>query len=302
MTREHPAPAAEELGVAVPGGELAVLRWPAADPAAPTVLALHGVTGNGLAFGLLARELAGRATLVAPDLRGRAGSAGLGGPYGIARHAADAAVAIDRLLGGRPTVVLGHSMGAWVSTVLAVHHPALVRRLVLVDGALAFPLPAGVTHGEVLDAVLGPAVARLSMTFANWPAYRDFWQRHPAWSSLDTAAADAYLARDLTGAAAGYRSSCVVPAVELDSTQLLVDPEVTGAVHRLPCPAELLWADRGPLDDGQALYDAQRLARSAPAGLTCTRVPDTNHYSILLGPAGVPLVARRTLAALGAAD
>ncbi|NED77479.1 alpha/beta hydrolase, partial [Streptomyces sp. SID9944] len=34
----------EELRVPVPGGELAVLRWPAAAPGAPVVLALHGIT------------------------------------------------------------------------------------------------------------------------------------------------------------------------------------------------------------------------------------------------------------------
>ncbi|WP_372337635.1 hypothetical protein [Streptomyces sp. MK5] len=41
-------PAYEELDVPVPGGKLAVSRRPAHDPGAPVVLALHGITANGL--------------------------------------------------------------------------------------------------------------------------------------------------------------------------------------------------------------------------------------------------------------
>ncbi|MEU6476573.1 alpha/beta fold hydrolase [Streptomyces sp. NPDC047017] len=53
------------------GGDLTVPRRPAADPGAPVVLALHGITANGLMWARVAHHLAGRVTLVAPDLRGR---------------------------------------------------------------------------------------------------------------------------------------------------------------------------------------------------------------------------------------
>ncbi|MER6985207.1 hypothetical protein ABT317_51805, partial [Streptomyces carpinensis] len=51
----------EELGVPVDGGELAVLRWPAGDPGAPVVLAVHGITANALSWARVAHHLAGRA-------------------------------------------------------------------------------------------------------------------------------------------------------------------------------------------------------------------------------------------------
>lgn len=71
---------------------MAALRWPARDPgAAPVIVALHGITANALSWAAVARHLDGRATLIAPDLRGRAASAGLPGPYGIAAHAEDTA-------------------------------------------------------------------------------------------------------------------------------------------------------------------------------------------------------------------
>lgn len=289
----------EEVAVAVPGGELAVLRWPGAEPGAPVVLALHGITANGRAWELVARELAGRVTLLAPDLRGRAGSAGLGGPYGMARHADDMASVLRQLAGGAgPVVVAGHSMGAFVTTRLAVRHPELVRRVVLVDGGVGFPLPTG-TGPEALAAMLGPAVARLTMTFADVAAYRAFWQAHPAWPSLDETVAQAYLLRDLTGSEPLLRSGCEREAVEADGTQLLLDPQAAAAVRQLPCPAELLWAERGLFDEPEAVYDEKRLARAELTGpdLALRQVRGSNHYSILMGRAGAPLVAERILAA-----
>ncbi|MGW2375218.1 alpha/beta fold hydrolase [Kitasatospora sp. NPDC001683] len=286
----------EELTVPVPGGDLAVLRWPAGRPGAPTVVAVHGITANGLAWYEVARRLAGRVTLLAPDLRGRSASRSVAGPYGLARHADDVAALITAL-GMGPVVVAGHSMGAWVTALTAVRHPELVRRVVLVDGALTFPLPEGVREEDALAAVLGPALARLSMTFPDRAAYREFWQRHPAFDGQWSDGVDAYTQRDLVGAEPELRSSCVLEAVRIDGAQVMLDREAAEAVHRLPCPAELLWAERGLLDEPQGLYDHQRIGLSGldrervPASL----VPGTNHYSILWGQAGADRIVSRLL-------
>ncbi|WP_380286275.1 alpha/beta fold hydrolase [Kitasatospora purpeofusca] len=298
--------APEQLGVPVPGGELSVLRWPATVPGAPTVVAVHGITANGLAWFEVARRLGGRATLLAPDLRGRGDSRDLGGPYGLARHADDVAALITGL-GLGPTVVVGHSMGAWVTALAAVRHPDLVSRVVLVDGAVTFPLPEGVSEHDALAAVLGPALARLSMTFPDRQAYREFWQRHPAFSADWSDEIDAYTQRDLVGDEPELHSSCVLAAVETDGSQVLLDREAATAVHRLPCPGELIRAERGLLDEPQGLYDEKRLAA---VGLDHTHpvpvsaVPDTNHYSILWGRAGAEAVVRALLgtASTGPAD
>ncbi|MFE2724391.1 alpha/beta fold hydrolase [Kitasatospora sp. NPDC059327] len=290
---QHP----EELAVPVPGGDLAVLRWPATVPGAPTVVALHGITANGLAWFEVARVLAGRATLLAPDLRGRGASRTVGGPYGLARHADDAAALIGALDLG-PTVVVGHSMGAWITALTAVRHPELVSRVLLVDGAVSFPVPAGVRSEDALAAVLGPALARLSMTFPDRAAYRAFWQRHPAFGAGWSDGIDAYTQRDLVGAEPELRSACVLEAVRLDGEQVLLDQDAAAAVHRLPCPGELLWAERGLLDEPQGLYDTERLAAAGldPArGVAASLVPDTNHYSILWSRAGAEAVVRGLL-------
>ncbi|SOB83990.1 alpha/beta hydrolase [Streptomyces sp. 1331.2] len=287
----------EELTVPVPGGDLAVLRWPAEEPGAPTVVAVHGITANSLAWYEVAHRLAGRVTLLAPDLRGRGASRSVAGPYGLVRHADDVA-ALIAALGSGPAVVAGHSMGAWIAALAALRHPGLVRRVLLVDGALTFPLPAGVPEEDALAAVLGPAVARLSMTFPDREAYRAFWQRHPAVGAAWTDGIDAHTQRDLVGEAPELRSSCVPEAVRIDGAQVLLDREAAAAVHRLTCPAELLWAERGLFDEPQGLYDHQRigLAGLDPERVPASPVPGTNHYSILWNEAGADRIVRSLLA------
>ncbi|WP_327711361.1 alpha/beta hydrolase [Streptomyces sp. NBC_00464] len=286
----------EEIEVPVSGGTLAALRWPAADPQAPTVVALHGITANALSWGTVARQLAGRVTLVAPDLRGRAGSSGLPGPYGIAAHADDIA-ALTETLGLERVVLAGHSMGAFVAALAAVRHPDRFGPLLLVDGGIGFPAPTHLTPDELLTAVIGPAMDRLSMTFRDRAAYRAFWQAHPAFAGSWSDEVDAYIQRDLTGEEPALRSSCRIEAIRTDGVGLF-DAEVLTAVRRLPAEATLLWAARGLMDEEQGLYDESRLAA---ADLDGTRVEpvavkDVNHYTVLTGERGAREVADRLVA------
>jgi pimeloyl-ACP methyl ester carboxylesterase len=270
------------------------------------VVAAHGITANGLSWAQVARSLDGRVTLVAPDLRGRAGSRDAPGPYGIARHADDLIAVLDGLgldglgldgLDVRRAVLTGHSMGAFVAAVAAVRHPDRVDGVVLVDGGLAFPVPDGTDLDAVLAAVLGPAVARLGMTFPDRDAYRQFWQAHPAFAGDWTPEVEAYIQHDLIGSGP-FRSSCVAEAVRTDGGQVLVDAETLAAIHSLTVPGVLLYAERGLLDEPQALYDAQRVAGLE---MPAVAVADTNHYSILIADKGAAVVADHILRAAGVA-
>jgi pimeloyl-ACP methyl ester carboxylesterase len=65
-----------------------------AGPQTPTVIAVHGITGNGLNWTLLAELLGerfgpGGVRLLAPDLRGRGDSSIGPGPLGLAVHVQD---------------------------------------------------------------------------------------------------------------------------------------------------------------------------------------------------------------------
>ena len=252
---------------------------------------MHGITANGLCWGPVARHLDSRVRLLAPDLRGRAGSRNEPGPYGLARHADDVVALLDER-GVDTAVVAGHSMGGFVAALAAVRHPDRVTSVVMVDGGLAFPLPPGTDVDELLTRALGPALARLDVTFATRAEYREFWRRHPAFGFDWTPELDAYLMHDLIGAGP-YRSSCIAEAVRVDGADMFAGPEATAAFFKLPVPGVLLWADRGLLNQSPNYYTAEN---TAGLGIPSIRVPDTNHYSILAGP-GAPVVAEHIRAA-----
>jgi len=180
----------DTLDVPVEGGILRVGRWQASDPEAPVVLAAHGVTANHLGWQSLAAL--DRCTLLAPDLRGR-GRSHPQGPAGMDRHAADLLAVLDHLDVPAATVV-GHSMGGFVATAFSTRHGDRVRGTVLVDGGLPFPPPPeGITAEQALNAAIGPAAQRLTMTFAGPEEYLDFWRPHPALAEAWGPEVEAYL-------------------------------------------------------------------------------------------------------------
>jgi pimeloyl-ACP methyl ester carboxylesterase len=271
---------------------LEVHEWPASTPGAPVVLAAHGITANGLSWGPVADHLGGMVTLLAPDLRGRAGSRDEPGPYGLGRHADDLVAILDER-GIDRAVLAGHSMGAYVAALAAVRHPERVTAVVMVDGGLAAPLPPGTDVQAVLAAALGPAIQRLDTTFSSREEYREFWRGHPAFGFDWTPALDEYVQHDLIGTGP-YRSSCVAEAIRVDGADMLAGPEVTAAFNRLPVPAVLLWAERGLQNQSPGVYTADR---TAGLPVPAERVPDTNHYSILAGAGAATVAAHLVRAA-----
>jgi pimeloyl-ACP methyl ester carboxylesterase len=285
--------------VPVEGGDLAVGVW---EGDGPVVVAAHGITASHVAWGAVADALDGRVRLVAPDLRGRGASAELPGPWGLRTHARDL-MAVAAFFEAERPVVVGHSMGAYVAGVVAAEYADRVASVVLVDGGLPLPVPPGLSVDEILAAVIGPAIARLSMTFPTREVYREFWRNHPAlgpwWSPL----VEAYVDYDLVGSEPELRSRVNAEAVRADSEDTLA-PELAGAFARAGCPVELLRAERGMLDNPDPLFpDAvvgDALAAS-PQLVDLGVVPDTNHYTISLAPHGASAIADAVLKAVSAA-
>lgn len=283
--------------VPVDGGELVCGVWePTEGPedvgSAPTVLLVHGITSSHLAWAATA-ELLPHARVLAPDLRGRGLSRDLPGPYGMARHADDVATALEHLGNGRPAVVVGHSMGAFVGVVLAHRHPGLVASLVLVDGGLPLTPPDGVTPDQLAAATLGPAADRLQQTFATPEAYRDTWRSHPAFARDWSELVEAYADYDLVGQEPELRAATRVEALEGDIRELVDGDDVLRGLEHLSGPTPWLLAPRGLMDEVPPLYPADVRSRWAAAypGLEVVEVPDVNHYSIVLSRAGAAQVA-----------
>jgi pimeloyl-ACP methyl ester carboxylesterase len=288
-------------GVAVSGGLLAVHRLAEAPQGSAAVVALHTISSNGLSWVPVARGLAGRVRLLAPDLRGRAESSALRST-GLADHVADVLRVLDHYELDAP-VLVGHSMGAFVAALAAATHPDRVAGVVLVDGGLAFPSPGTFDVDEVLHSVIGPAMDRLSMTFDDEAAYLRHWARHPAMGPLlrTPAGADlaAYLLHDLAGPPGRMRSTSSLECVRADWADLMSDPATLSAVHTLQCPGHLLWAARGPLGQPEGLYTAERIRRARlPHDFEVTGLA-ADHYGALLEPASVRVVADAILELAG---
>lgn len=288
--------------VPVDGGSLRVGEWGPDDPDAPTVLAVHGITASHLSWALVAEAMP-QVRLIAPDLRGRGRSAGLPGPFGMVRHAADLEAVIEALELPR-AVLVGHSMGAFVALFAADRYRDRFSEVLLIDGGLPLAVPAGIGKEDLLQAVLGPAAARLSMTFPDRATYLEFWAKHPAFAAdqWSQAVVD-YANYDLTGTEPELRPSASLEAVTQDSMDLFDAEAVLAAIAGLATigkPLSLLTAPRGLLNETPGLYSpsaVQRWKGELPA-LTIREVPDVNHYTIVLGAAGASAISRELVSTL----
>ncbi|MEO8827124.1 alpha/beta fold hydrolase [Lapillicoccus sp.] len=295
--------------IELPEGSLDIHDLSVGEPApqAPVVLAVHGITANGLSWVCVADELfrrrgPGSVRFLAPDLRGRAGSRQAPGPYGLGTHADDV-LAIADAFAVKP-VLVGHSMGAFVTALACSRAPERVAGSVLLDGGFTFPPPPDLDVDAAITAVSGPAMTRLSMRFASPDAYLEFWREHPAVGpALDGPQASElrrYLLHDLVkdtgadGTGAAWVSSCVLDAVRADGADVLAHAEAHAAAARAAAAGvvtEFVWAQRGLFDEAQGLYDEQRIAAlGLPDAIQVTPAPGTNHYTLVLGRAGASVV------------
>jgi pimeloyl-ACP methyl ester carboxylesterase len=212
----------------------------------------------------------------------------------MATHAADLEAVIEALELPR-AILVGHSMGGFVAVVAAHQYPDRFSQLLLVDGGLPLAIPAGISKEVLLEATLGPAARRLSMTFPDHDAYLDFWKQHPAFSAdqWSQAVVD-YANYDLTGTEPNLRPSASLEAVKEDSMDLFDGEPVLAALAELKHPVTLLTAPRGLFNQTPGLYspgEVERWGAELPA-VTIREVPDVNHYTIVMGTSGASAVAR----------
>ncbi len=285
--------------IPVAGGTLGLFRLSSGPGTAEPVIVVHGITANSHAWLAVDRALEGRAALLAVDLRGRGASSGLPGPYGMAAYAADLLAVLDAC-GLERAVLVGHSLGAYAVARFAADHPERVRAAVLVDGGLTGPGLEDVDPEPFLAAFLGPALARLELTFADREAYHEWWRAHPALAGSDVADADltAYADHDLGGAPPELRSTVARDAVRADAHELF---EMGKPAHRLTVPVEMLRAPRGLQNEPTPMIPAELAAAWAGEAADrrrVTEVPDVNHYTLVMGESGARAVAAAIVRAL----
>lgn len=288
----------QEARGCVPGhtGQLAFAYWPGAGT---PIVAIPGMTSNALFFNGVAERLAGRRPLLAFDLRGRGDADKPAEGYGLEQHAADVAAAMQAF-GVDRAMIVGHSFGASVATVLAGRHPEMCAGIVLYDGG-HHALAATLTDGAAVQEFARSSAAidlRMHTTFATGDAYYDYWRALPIFRDDQWGPwVERYLEYDLGGSAPDLRPKCAPEAVAADAQDLLAT--IFGSIDtHIDAPVLELCADQGLVDDSSPIVSdaALELMGRAFGSFQAERFPQTNHYTIALADPAATLVAEHLVA------
>lgn len=271
------------------GIELAFGYWPGRGT---PLVALHGLTASYVCFYGLAERLAGRKPVFALDLRGRGDSDKPAGPYGMKQHAADVAAAMHAMDLG-PSVIVGHSMGAFVAAALAAEEPQLVAGLVLIDGGYA-PAIAAPTSQSGLDAALALRIALLRQTYPSRDAYRAFWSTQPHFPAADWGPwIEAFLNYEVGGEPPQLRPKAAEEGVKADLMEGLQSELIAERLRSVRVPLLMIRAPAGFVPGQPPLFpDAMidRMRELVPH-MEDVLIPDTTHYTLVLAERGVARIA-----------
>jgi pimeloyl-ACP methyl ester carboxylesterase len=191
-------------------------------------------------------------------------------------------------------VVMGWSLGGFIAANAAVELGPRSAAVVLVDGGLPLPLPAGFDPIAMQDQLIEPAMQRYRKRFTTRDEHRAFWRRHPAMRdpTLWTAPVVAHFDDEVEPSAEGdlrWR-------VDLDALRADVIDTLTGdtreAASRIESPVSFVWAERGLQDEPVGYYPLDAVhdyAREHP--LRIAEGHGLNHYTLMLSPPGVRLIA-----------
>jgi pimeloyl-ACP methyl ester carboxylesterase len=247
----------DDISLALPDGlRVAGLAWGPEDGI--RVLALHGWLDNAASFSRLGPLLEG-IRLVALDLPGH----GLSDHFqtGWAHHFVDwvpAVLGALDALGWDSCRLVGHSMGAGISSLVPAVAPDRIERLVLIEGA--GPL-SGAAEGapKRLAAALHDEAQRVERGPARpFPDLAVAIQARMRGSDLDEEAAGLLVSRGADVAAVGVRFRHD-PRMKLRSRLRLTEEQVWAFLAGIPCPVLAIRASHGfPFPEDQV---RERLAR-----------------------------------------
>lgn len=126
-----------------------------------TILTLHGLTGNHKQMHYFAEALKGDYRIIAVDLRGRGNSSATDEQTSLFNHANDM-IALINELGIENPILMGYSMGAFISAVIASKLDN-VKGLILLDGAA--------TSTQQQRDIVQPSLGRLSKVYDSQEDY-----------------------------------------------------------------------------------------------------------------------------------
>ncbi|WP_348748503.1 alpha/beta hydrolase [Pseudomonas rhodesiae] len=269
----------EEVRLSLPHIELAAHLFGLEDGL--PVIALHGWLDNANSFARLAPKLTGL-RIVALDMAGHGHSAHrpVGAGYALWDYVFDV-LQVAEQLGWERFALLGHSLGAIVSLVLAGALPERVTHLGLIDGVIPPTAP-----GENAAERLGMALqAQLNLQGKRKPVYgtleRAVEARMKGLVAVSREAAELLAQRGLMPVPGGYTWR-TDSRLTLASPMRLTDEQAMAFIRRVNCPTQLVVAADGMLSKHPELL--------SQLPFTVTTLPGGHHLHLNDEP-GAVLVA-----------
>lgn len=244
-----------------------------------SVLCIHGLTANCRCWDLIASALAPHHRVTAMDLRGRGLSERPPSGYSLEHHCGDILALLDDL-GLEHPVLMGHSLGAFISLAFAAQHPDRASQLILIDGG-------GKLSDEQMNKVFAgikPSLDRLGQLFPSLESYTAVLKQAPflhPWNSY----MDTYFRYEVEETEGGVRSRVRPEHVQEEAINLRsVDSSLL--YPRISCPVLILRATHGMLAQDDLLLPAdvaERMVKGIPHARRVD-IEGTNHYSIVFQP------------------
>ncbi len=243
------------------------------------ILCAHGITANSRFWDCLASALSPHHKVIAMDLRGRGLSDKPPTGYSIENHCKDI-LALLKDQGLKRPVLMGHSLGAFISLVFAARFPKKIDRLILVDGG------GQLSEDQMTKVFAGikPSLDRLGQVFPSLDAYLAQMKQAPylqPWNSY----METYFRYEVENVEGGVRSR-VHPEHIDEEAKNLRKPDSEELYKSVMAPTLILRATKGMLAEDDLLLPedvVQLMVREIPNAKRVD-IQGANHYSILFRP------------------
>ena len=243
------------------------------------VLCIHGLTANCRCWDVIASSLAPENTMLAIDLRGRGLSDKPSTGYSLQHHIQDIFCLLDNLK-QKKIVLLGHSLGAFISLAFAASYPERTEKIILMDGG-------GQLTQDQWDKVtlaIKPSLDRLGQIFPSFDAYVENMKRAPflqPWSQV----LENYFQYESEAVESGVRSR-INPANIQEEVQNIQQEVPSKYYPKVTCPVLILRATNGILSRDDLVLPESAVDKMVSEIPDARRIDikETNHFSILLQP------------------
>ena len=261
---------------------LSVIEWTGTNQ---TVLALAGLGGSGPSWSYLADSLPSSRVL-APSLRGRGKSFGLGGPTGLKAHAKDI-LRIAEELDLRDIVVIGHSYGAFLAPLVARELGSRVARIVLLDGGIPPKFPALLRRPGLVKKKFAKDLQKSQKEYTNVEQILEDARFGKMMATIPEhlPTVVSWIEADLVGTPGKWRLPADVSRLSEDAVDAFFGPDVVPALKALTVPVHLIVATHGAKDRGKPFISDKAIAEMRPfmPTLSVERL-DANHFTMLFRP------------------